>query len=69
MNKAEGIITLQQKYQTRMGAKKEQIAIILPDLSNLKNEAFKFRVAELLQWSMLQLGKKAWIKSNLLTST
>lgn len=59
MNKAEGIITLQQKYQTRMGAKKEQIGTIMPDLSNFKNESFKLRVAELIQWSMLQLGKIA----------
>lgn len=58
MNRAEGIITLQEKYKTRMFAKRDQINEILPVLDNFKNEKFKYRVAEFIQWSLLQLGKK-----------
>ncbi len=56
MTKAEGVITLQEKYSARMQAKDQQIDQIIPYLKNFKNEKFKYRVAEFIQWCFLQLG-------------
>lgn len=55
MARAEGLLTLQEKYVTRMTAKTDQINRILPHLGFFKNQKFKFQVAELIQWCLLQL--------------
>lgn len=57
MMRSEGMITMREKYETRICAKKEQVQSLLPHLYHFKNEAFKLKVAELLQWILLQLGK------------
>lgn len=57
MIRSEGMVTMREKYETRMCAKKEQVQSLLPHLHYFKNEAFKLKVAEFLQWVLLQLGK------------
>jgi len=39
-----------------MQAKDHQIHELIPFLNNFKNEKFKYRVAEFIQWCCLQLG-------------
>jgi hypothetical protein len=53
--RAECVINLQLKYTSRMQARKEQCEKIKANLYNFKNEKFKAKVAELLQWCMLQV--------------
>jgi len=62
MINSEGITSSREKYETRMQAKKDQIQSLLPNLHYFKNESFKFRVAELIQWISVQLGKYSSFK-------
>lgn len=50
MTKAEGSFTDAQKFELRMLSKREQVDTIKQELSNFKNEKFKTKVAEFLQW-------------------
>ena len=56
MCQAEGCPTWRIKYETRMAAQKDQVATIKSHLDNFENENFKTKVAEFLQWCMLQHG-------------
>jgi hypothetical protein len=56
MQKAEGNLKMQEIFSTRMEAKKEQVDIVKEELHYFKNETFRNRVAELLQWSIIHLG-------------
>jgi hypothetical protein len=50
MGKAEGNIAQAQKFELRMLSKREQVEAIKAELTNLKHERFRARVAEFLQW-------------------
>jgi hypothetical protein len=50
MSKAEESATHAQKFELRMLSKREQVESIKAELSNFKNEKFKTKVAEFLQW-------------------
>ena len=56
MSQAEGFLTWQIIYETRMEAQRNQVFTIKSHLDNLKNENLKTKVAEFLQWCMLQHG-------------
>lgn len=58
MEMAERSTRLQEKFTTRMKAKSDQVKEIMTELTYFQNESFKKRVAELLQWCVLQLGNK-----------
>ena len=55
MSKAEGNLSQAQKFELRMLSKKEQTDVIKQELSNFKNEKFRTKVAEFLQWISFQL--------------
>lgn len=50
MAKAEGNFTQAQKFELRMLSKRQQMDMIKQELTNFKNDKFKTKVAEFLQW-------------------
>ena len=55
MSKAEGNFSQAQKFELRMHSKREQVEQIKHELTNFKNDKFRTRVAELLQWIVFVL--------------
>ncbi len=55
MSKAEGNFTRAQKFELRMESKREQVEAIKKELTGLKHEKFRIRVAEFLQWLVFVL--------------
>mgnify|MGYP001811336209 CR=1 FL=1 len=55
MTKAEGNVSQAQKFELRMLSKKEQVDKIKAELTNVKNDKFRVKVAEFLQWVNYQL--------------
>lgn len=48
-------MALVERYETMMETRNLQVNIIKAELKNFKNDKFKTRVAELLQWMCLQM--------------
>ena len=57
MSRAEMHSGVKEKLTARMEARREQVAVIKNQLSNMKNVEFKNLTADFLQWCMLQSGK------------
>ena len=62
MSKAEGIFSQAQKFEIRMNSKTEQMVLIKNELKNFKNEKFKTRVSDFLQWVIFELDPPEFYK-------
>ncbi len=55
MIQAEGSVAAAQKFELRMISRKEQVERIKAELTTIKNDKFKCKAAEFLQWFNYQL--------------